>query len=100
MRSVYERAYPRVPTRSVYELALLTRRVRKGLRTITCPALLFSSTVDHVVPPANQRELFAGLGSADKRLVELDDCYHVATMDLGKDRIFAETLGFIAAHSG
>jgi carboxylesterase len=96
---VDEEAYPRVPLRSTHELALLSRHVRKGLGTVVCPALLFSSTVDHVVPPANQREILQGIGSADKALIELGDCYHVATMDLGKERIFAGTLEFIAAHT-
>jgi carboxylesterase len=96
---VDEKAYPRLPMRSTYELALLSRQVRADLGRITCPALLFSSTVDHVVPPANQRELYEGLGSADKTFVELSDCYHLATMDCGKERVFAGILEFIAAHS-
>lgn len=95
---VDEKAYSRVPLRSTHELALLSRDVRKNLGKVVCPALLFSSTVDHVVPPANQREILAGIGSADKTLIELDDCYHVATMDLGKERIFSRVLEFIAAH--
>ena len=96
---VDERAYMRLPMRSTYELALLSRDVRGGLGGIRCPALCFSSTVDHVVPPANQRELFARLGSADKTFVELTDCYHLATMDGGKETVFTGILGFIAAHS-
>jgi carboxylesterase len=96
---VDERAYLRLPMRSTYELALLSRDIRSGLGDIRCPALCFSSTVDHVVPPANQRELFARLGSADKTFVELTDCYHLATMDGGKETVFTGILGFIAAHS-
>ena len=34
----------------------------------------------------------------DKTFVELDDCYHVATMDYGKEKVFAKTLEFIAGH--
>ncbi len=32
-------------------------------------------------------------------MIELRDSYHVATMDHDKERIFAGTLEFIAAHS-
>jgi len=67
---------------------------------VTCPVLLFSSVVDHVVPPANQREIFEAIGSADKTFVRLGECYHVATMDCEKDLVFADTLEFIAAHAG
>jgi carboxylesterase len=98
LAGVDERAYDRLPMRSTHELALLSRAVRAGLGGITCPALLFSSTVDHVVPPANQCELRDALGSTDKTFVELDDCYHVATMDEGKERVFSGILEFIAAH--
>jgi carboxylesterase len=96
---VDERAYDRLPMRSTYELALLSREVRAGLGRVTCPALVFSSVVDHVVPPANQRQLYQAIGSADKTFVELKDCYHLATMDCGKEQVFAGVLEFIAARA-
>jgi carboxylesterase len=96
---VDERAYDRIPMRSTYELARLSRAVRADLRRVTCPALVLSSTVDHVVPPANQREIYDTIASADKTFVELADCYHLATMDCGKEQVFARTLEFIAAHA-
>ena len=96
---VDERAYGRLPMRSTHELALLSRDVRAGLGRITCPALVFSSVVDHVVPPSNQREIYAAIGSADKTLVQLRDCYHLATMDCGKEQVFAGILEFIAARA-
>ncbi len=96
---VDERAYGKLPVRSTLELARLSREVRARLGQVRCPALLFSSTVDHVVPPANQREIYGAIASADKTLVELPDCYHVATMDCGKEQLFSRTLDFIAAHA-
>ena len=96
---VDEKAYDRLPMRSTRELALLSRDVRAGLGRVECPALIFSSVVDHVVPPANQREIYDAIGSADKTFVELHFCYHLATMDCEKDRVFEETLDFIAAHT-
>jgi carboxylesterase len=96
---VNERAYARLPMRSTHELALLSRHVRAGLNRVTCPALVFSSVVDHVVPPANQRELYQAIGSADKTFVELQDCYHLATMDCGKEQVFAGVLDFIAVRA-
>jgi carboxylesterase len=95
---VDERAYDRIPMRSTRQLALLLADVRKGLPLISCPALLFSSVVDHVVPPANQSELYASISSTDKALIELWDSYHVATMDHEKERVFAGTLEFISGH--
>ena len=96
---VDERAYDRIPMRSTRQLALLLADVREGLALIRCPALLFSSVVDHVVPPANQAELLAAISSTDKTLVDLRDSYHVATMDLEKERVFKEILDFVAMHA-
>jgi carboxylesterase len=93
---VDEKPYGRVPTRATRQLALLLAAVRADLGLVRCPVLLFSAKDDHVVPPANQREILAGVGSADKKMIELCDCYHVATMDNEKELIFAETLEFIA----
>jgi carboxylesterase len=96
---VDERAYGKIPMRSTRQLALLLTAVRRDLPLVRCPALLFSSVTDHVVPPANQRELYSGIGSTEKELVELHNCYHVATMDNDKELVFAKTLEFLAAHS-
>jgi carboxylesterase len=91
-----EKAYDRVPSRATRQLALLLAAVRADLALVRCPVLLFSSLDDHVVPPKNQREIFAGIGSVDKKLIELADSYHVATMDNDKELIFAKALEFVA----
>ncbi len=95
---VDERAYAKLPSRSTRQLALLLAEVRRDLSKIACPALLFSSVTDHVVPPKNQREIFDSLASTDKTFIELRNSYHVATMDYDKEEVFAGTLGFIAQH--
>jgi carboxylesterase len=94
-----ERAYDRVPSRATRQLALLLAAVRADLGLVGCPVLLFSSVDDHVVPPKNQREILAGIGSVDKKMIELTDSYHVATMDNDKELIFAKALEFIAVRS-
>ena len=99
LAGVDERAYDKIPMRSTRQLALLLSAVRRDLRLVRCPALLFSSVTDHVVPPANQREIYSAIGSAYKELVELQNSYHVATMDNDKELVFARTLEFLAAHS-
>jgi carboxylesterase len=95
---VDEGAYDRLPSRSTRQLALLLAEVRRDLTRVNCPSLVFSSVVDHVVPPANQRELFGAIGSADKEYVELPNGYHVATMDYEKELVFARTLEFMLRH--
>jgi carboxylesterase len=94
-----ENAYSKLPTRSTKQLALLLTAVRSDIAAIRCPALIFSSLTDHVVPPANQREIYDSIGSEDKELVPLHHSYHVATMDYDKEEIFSKSLAFVAAHT-
>lgn len=94
-----ERAYSKIPIRATRQLALLLAATRAGLERIRCPALIFSSKEDHSVPPSNQEELFRSLRCEEKKLVILENSYHVATMDNDKELIFREALGFVRAHA-
>ena len=91
-----EEAYNRLPSRATLQMALFLSAVRRDLALVGCPALLFSSVVDHVVPPSNQREIFEKISSSRKEMIELHDSYHVATMDNDREVIFAKTLEFLA----
>jgi len=92
---VDEVAYDQVPVRAARELALLLAVVRRELARISCPTLIFSSREDHVVPPQNQRDIYKTIGSREKRLIELPDSYHVATMDNDREVIFSAVLEFM-----
>lgn len=95
-----ERCYDRIPVRATREFALLMAEVRRNLGRISCPALIFSSANDHVVPLQNQRDLYAALRSPEKRLVTLEKSFHVATMDYDRDAVYRQALAFIAEHAG
>jgi carboxylesterase len=58
--------YDRRPVNGVYQLCLLTRRIRKVLGSVTTPALVVSSTGDQTVEPESTRELFRQLASQHK----------------------------------
>lgn len=93
-----ERAYSKIPVRAMRQLGLLLRDVRKDLPRIDCPALLFSSPDDHVVPPANQQETYARISSRDKTLSLLTRSHHCATLDNDREQIFEGALEFVEAH--
>jgi len=97
---VDERAYERIPMRASWHFAQMLAAARESLPMVRCPALIFSSVIDHVVPPDNQREIYETISSTDKTLVRLEDSYHVAPMDNDKEIIFARTLDFVAEHTG
>ena len=93
-----ELVYPVVPVPAIRQLYVLMAVTRELLPKVTCPVLVFSSTEDHVVPPGNGPYIMEHLGSQHKRLLWLDNSYHVATLDNQKELIAQEALKFISAN--
>ena len=96
---VTELAYPRTPLKALASLTRAWPVVCADLPKITCPVLVFRSSVDHVVEPVSGRRLMEGLagGSVEERVLE--DSYHVATLDNDAPTIFADSLAFVRAHA-
>jgi carboxylesterase len=95
---VVELAYNAVPTPAIKELLALMKAAEELLPRINCPALIITSRNDHVVPPANAEYILSRLGSQDKRILWLEDSYHVATIDNDKELILRESLNFVNSY--
>ena len=64
------------------------------------PALIIASREDHVVrEPANAEYIMANLGSKDKKMLWLENSYHVATLDNDAELIFEQAAEFIDKQS-
>lgn len=96
---IKELAYPQTPVKSMGELLALMETVRENLSEITIPTLIFSSTVDHVVPPNNSEAIYSNISSVEKEKVSLENSYHVATLDNDKALIAERCIDFIKKHS-
>ncbi len=96
---ITETAYPVIPVPAIRQIYALMAVTRELIGRITCPVLVFQSRDDHVVPPSNGDAILAGVTSAEKRLVWLDNSYHVATLDNDRELIASESVKFIRAHS-
>lgn len=96
---IVELAYPVVPVPTIKEILVLTKVADELLPRITCPALLITSRDDHVVPPVNAEYIYNKLGSTDKRILWLENSYHVATLDNDKDLIVQQSIEFIKANA-
>ncbi|MFD1040406.1 alpha/beta hydrolase [Virgibacillus byunsanensis] len=95
MEGVEELAYPQTPVKAMGEILSLMEIVRGNLKNITAPALIFSSIVDHVVPPENSTEIYNGISSEQKSFVQMENSYHVATLDNDKELIAEKCIQFI-----
>ncbi|WP_298785791.1 carboxylesterase [uncultured Marinococcus sp.] len=80
-----EITYSHVPTASVHSLLELTASVSPQISSISCPAFVAASRIDHVVPPANAVAIHENLSSSFKSFVWLEHSYHVATLDADRD---------------
>ena len=100
---VQELAYDRLPLKAASALQRAWPVVRGDLGRISCPVLVYRSTVDHVVEPVSGRALLEGVrggtsgGTVEERLLE--DSYHVATLDNDAPAIFAGSVEFVRAHT-
>jgi carboxylesterase len=96
---VEELAYDKVPLKALVSLQKAWPVVRADLHKITCPVLVYRSSVDHVVEPISGRVLLQGLagGTVEERVLE--DSYHVATLDNDAPTIFEGSLEFVRTHA-
>ncbi|GLB61052.1 alpha/beta hydrolase [Cytobacillus sp. NCCP-133] len=92
---IKELAYEKTPVRSLREITELMKKVKADLGKVTCPALIFVSKEDHVVPPSNSYDIFKSIKTGAKELVELENSYHVATLDNDQEQIIKRTLQFL-----
>jgi len=76
-----ERAYDWVAAAAGNSLVRALPEVRGRLGRLTCPLLVIYSRDDHSVPPDNSKALPGLVGSKRVTVLELQDSYHVATLD-------------------
>jgi carboxylesterase len=91
-----EIGYDRVPTRAAQSLRDFLRLVDGDLPQVTQPVLLLHSPQDHVVPPVDSARILARISSTDVTETLLEHSYHVATLDHDAERIFEDSLAFVA----
>src|SRR5216110_2077756 len=96
---VTEVSYPVIPVPTIKELTALTKVTEEMLPYVTCPTLLITSREDHIVPPANGEYILSRMTSQEKRILWLEESYHVATLDNDKEQVVQESIAFIQAHT-
>lgn len=90
-----EGAYTRTPVAAAHELNKMFKDTVRLLPRVTAPVQVYRSTVDHVVSDSSMALLRRGLTHAPLEVVQLENSYHVATLDNDADRIFEGSVAFI-----
>lgn len=96
-RSAWDRQtnYRRIRTRAILELLGLLEETRGRLMQVTQPTLIVQAREDHIVPPRNADLIRDGIGSTDRQVIVLDNCYHVSTVDFDAPLLSAEVVRFV-----
>jgi carboxylesterase len=85
-----------MPLAAPLKLLDLSAVVKPMLARITQPALMMHARRDHTCPMRkNVDYLMRRLGSGEKRAIELDESYHVITVDSDKERVVGEVAEFV-----
>jgi carboxylesterase len=93
------RVHPRcalIPLTAPMKLLDLCAVVKPKLAQITQPTLVMHAKRDHTCPMRkNLTYVMKRLGSPEKRAVELDESYHVITVDCEKESVANEVIEFV-----
>jgi carboxylesterase len=91
MRRRNHDAVPRagMPLPSLASLVDLGQHLRDKLGDVKTPTLLMHSERDHTVPFACMDAIANRLGTAEYKKVALTESFHVITLDLERDKVFA-----------
>lgn len=94
-----EPSYGVVPVAPTLSLMRAVADLEPELGRIRCPLLLFTSTVDHVVPPESSDVLARRVSGPVERVL-LERSFHVATLDWDAGEIERRSVAFAAGCLG
>jgi carboxylesterase len=85
-----------MPLSAPMKLFDLSALVKPMLPRVTQPALVMHARRDHTCPMRkNVGYVMKHLGSSEKRAIELEESYHVITVDSEKERVVSEVAEFV-----
>lgn len=96
--SAASKGYPIFPLRTLTEIDRLIVRVRSRLHEVTAPTVILQAREDDMTSPRNASIVYDGISSMDKKLVLLDDCYHVITIDKQREAVAEHVTAFFNLH--
>jgi carboxylesterase len=91
--------YPVFFLKTLADLDRLYAVVKADMAKITAPTLVLQASEDDFTSVRNSEFVLSQIASAEKKLVLLDDSYHVITVDRQRDVVARELQTFIAAHT-
>lgn len=87
------------PLSSIYELLLLSKRVKRNIKNVFAPILLVHSLEDDLTSTKSAKFVYNKTSSFYREYMELEDSYHLILYDNEKEKVYNKTIEFIDALS-
>ena len=88
-------SYDKIPLKALSELLKFFKHLKDDLCDIYVPILVIHSREDHVIDSKSAREIYKRVSSKNKRILELQESYHIITLDVEKEKVFREIDSFL-----
>lgn len=88
-------SYAQMPTQSIEQTVMLFKHLKQDLAEVNCPTLIFHSVYDHVIDYKSSQYIYDKISSKKKRLISLNNSYHLLSLDNEKNIILKEISSFI-----
>jgi esterase/lipase len=99
LSSAASKGYPLFPLKTLTDIDRLITRVRGCMDAILAPTVILQAREDDMTNPRNAYLIYNGIGSPVKRLVFLDDCYHVITVDKQRHAVVQHLIDFFGFYT-
>jgi len=97
---VAEHGYDRTPLKAIHSFMQSWPATLAALPRVVAPLLYLRSTVDHVVDDSSTPLVLDGVSSTDVTRVDLEQSFHVATLDHDAPQIHERSAAFVARVTG
>lgn len=94
-----EAGLPTIPGKSIRQLHRLMRKVRSEIAKVTAPTLIVHAKEDDLTSLKNAQYVSDRL-AGPKKLVVLDDCYHMITVDKQRNEVIQSSVEYFTAIAG
>lgn len=93
-RSSASKGYPIFPLKTFADIHQVINQVCGKFGAVEVPTVILQAQEDDMTSPRNAHLVYDGIASKQKRLILLDDCYHVITVDKQRHFVLAHLIEF------
>ena len=90
--------YPVIPVSNMHQNRLLAKYIGKVLPLINTPIQILQAKEDDITSPKNSYFIYDHIGSKDKKVILLEDSYHIIIADQEREKVAQETISFFKGY--